>query len=220
MRVKLHIGFLMNLAHLHFGKQWNIWTTTTEPFFVKGRQTTRGTSSWRAPEILFVLRIEQLPQDSRVSSVLLLRQVSLVEVEGSPVETGEVKEEEPLPPTNPRLPGNLDPVASATRWDTPESPVHSGDAKTTSQCGNRVRFSSDSQQFRPLATHVTFLLWLYQINAAWHESLPSFGEKKGKKRTLQKFKTSTNNIGKQRRDILAGFPKTLHCSSKDVPCNC
>lgn len=55
---------------------------------------------------------------------------------GSPVETGEVEEEEeeeePLPLTNPRLPRNLDPVGSATRWDTPEPPVHSGDMETTS----------------------------------------------------------------------------------------
>lgn len=75
-----------------------------------------------------MLFIERLLQHSRVLPLRLLRQVSLVG--GSPVEMGEVEEEEPLLPTNPLRPRNLDPVASATRWDTPESPAHSGDVET------------------------------------------------------------------------------------------
>lgn len=49
------------------------------------------------------------------------------------METGEAEgeEEEPLPATSPRPPRNLDPVVSATRWATPESPARSGDVEAT-----------------------------------------------------------------------------------------
>lgn len=72
--------------------------------------------------------------------------------------TAEVEDEDPPPPTNPRLPRNLDPVASATRWDTPESPARSGDTDTTSlglnnaEIGfNFLRLQSNSDFWLPMS---------------------------------------------------------------------